>query len=59
MTTAYSLLTNWKQDARNIMQITRLGNDSVSFTNVNDNKELTLNTNGFKTAKDRPPIDKS
>jgi hypothetical protein len=49
LTSAYSLLTNWKQDAYNIMRILGLAKDG---TNGNDDEEHALNTNGWKSKKD-------
>eukprot|EP00978_Attheya_sp_CCMP212_P037163 scaffold173586_cov64-Attheya_sp.AAC.1 len=57
VTSAYNILTNWKQDVRNIQGPT---NDGISFTNVEDganNEEepdVTLATDGKK--KDFPHI---
>ena len=52
MTNAYNLLTNWKQDMRNMLR--GPANDGVSFANVDNSEEegganLTLTTEGKKT----------
>jgi hypothetical protein len=55
VTAAYGLLTNGKQDARNIMRILEPGNhDGVAFANIdcNDNNDHALNTNGWKSKKE-------
>jgi hypothetical protein len=39
VTAAYSLLTNWKQNPRNVMRILGPSNDGVSFANVDDGEE--------------------
>jgi hypothetical protein len=51
ITAAYSLLTNWKQDTRNIMRMMGPANDGVSFNNIigNGEGELALNTNRRRT----------
>ena len=51
MTSAYNLLTNWKQDTRNMLR--GPANDGVSFANVDNNVEegganLTFTTEGKK-----------
>jgi hypothetical protein len=50
LTTAYSLLTNWKQDAHNNLQFLGPAKDGMSFTNTdgNDNEDRSLNTNARK-----------
>ena len=49
---AYNLLTNWKQDPCNIMQIVGPTNDGVSFTNMDENNKdeeaIMLANNGKK-----------
>jgi hypothetical protein len=55
LTSAYSLLTNWKQeDARNIIRFLGPTNDGVSFTNTdgNDDEEHALNMNGRKSKQE-------
>jgi hypothetical protein len=51
---AYSLLTNWKQDAHNIMRFLGPTNEGVSFvhTNGNEDAEHALNTTGHKSRKE-------
>jgi len=53
VTGAYNLLTNWKQDPRNLMRAIGPANDGVSFTNVDtgeqdDPNEVILANNGQK-----------
>jgi hypothetical protein len=50
LTSAYGLLTNWKQEARNNMRFLGPTNDGVSFTNTDghDHEDHSLNTNGRK-----------
>jgi hypothetical protein len=50
---AYSLLVNWKQDPRNLMQVLWASSDGVAFTNVEQNKGTALAT--VKKDKDKPP----
>jgi hypothetical protein len=38
VTAAYSRLTNWKQNPRNVMRVTNSENDGVSFANVTDDE---------------------
>ena len=43
ITDAYSLLINWKQDPRNLLQVLGASSDGVAFTkNVGENKGTTL-----------------
>ena len=55
---AYHLLTNWKQDTRNLMQAVGTANDGVSFANVEDvtDADVALANSG---TKQRQPRDKS
>jgi hypothetical protein len=59
VTLAYSLLTNWKQDARNFMCMIGPANNAVAFANIdgNNDDDLAINTNGQKGQ--HPPKKKS
>ncbi len=61
VTGAYGLLTNWKQDPRNLMR--GIGLDSVSFTNVDDGgadgKDVALANDGKPRGKGGGKKDKS
>jgi hypothetical protein len=50
VTAAYSLLTNWKKDGRNIMRMIGPENNGVSFMNINGahDTDATLTTAGRK-----------
>ena len=52
VTEAFNLLTNWKQDPHNMMRVVGVGNDGVSFTNVesrqNDGQEVVALANSGK-----------
>jgi hypothetical protein len=50
---AYSLLVNWKQDPRNLMQVLGASSDGVAFTNIEENKGTALATVGKD--KDKAP----
>jgi hypothetical protein len=39
ITDAYSLLLNWKQDPRNLLQIVGASSDGVAFTNIGERRE--------------------
>jgi hypothetical protein len=56
VTAAFNLLTNWKQDPRNLVRSVGVSNDGVSFTNVggtddgeDDNADVAMNTVGTKS----------
>jgi hypothetical protein len=55
LTSAYSLLTNWKQDATNHMRFLGPSNDGITFVNTDGNNttnnEHALNNNGARKSK--------
>jgi hypothetical protein len=58
VTAAYSRLTNWKQNLRNIMRIVNTKNDGVSFANVTNQEpdaenetNYNNNTNGRRAPR--------
>jgi hypothetical protein len=65
VTAAYSRLTNWKQNPRNVMRVTNSENDGVSFANVTDdepdaeNESNNNNNNNGRRAPRREPNDAS
>ena len=61
VTAAYHLLTNWKQESRNLVCPIGPASDSVSFTNVDDNRtdpKVTLANNG-QAKKNNGPRDRA
>ena len=61
VTAAYHLLTNWKQESRDLVRPIGPASDGVSFTNVDDNTtdpEVTLANNG-QTKKNNGPRDRA
>ena len=57
VTAAYNLLTNWKQDPRNMMQAIGPVNDGVSFTNFTSKEEtMALATQGKRVTKDKAHV---
>ena len=45
ITDAYSLLINWKQDPRNLLQVVGASSDGIAFANVGENEKKVTNSN--------------